>query len=127
MNTRDNNRDDEIFDRQARQLHATAVSRLSPQTLSRLRAARQQAQQAATARDTRGHRWRWAGATAFSALLAVLVVSRFPATPPAPADDASLATLFDNGGQATDGTVLDENPDLFLWLASVEAQPIAME
>ena len=66
-------------DQDMRQLHATAVSSISPQTLARLRAARHAAQ--ATPRH--GHAWRWITATAFSAVLAVtLGVQLLPGSGP---------------------------------------------
>ncbi|RZA36502.1 MAG: hypothetical protein EOP92_05055 [Lysobacteraceae bacterium] len=112
------------FDREMRQLHAAAVSQVSPQTRARLRAARH-ATQAAPAR---GHAWRWIAATAFSTVLAVALGVQFlpqagitPAATPAVA--AASDDLDDSGSLAT----LDESPDLYMWLASSEAEPLAME
>ena len=111
------------FDRDMRQLHATAVTHLSPQTLARLRTARHAAQTA----PRRGYAWRWIAATAFSAVLAVAVGMRFlPQSAPAPVAQPVAATTTatsDYDGVAA----LDENPDLYLWLASTEAEPLAME
>ena len=45
----------DTFDRDMRQLHATSVSQLSPQTLARLRAARHGLAESAPQRD---HSWR---------------------------------------------------------------------
>ncbi|KAF1716614.1 hypothetical protein [Pseudoxanthomonas wuyuanensis] len=114
----------EHFDRQARQLHAAAVTHLSAQTLARLRAARHAAQtDAAPAR--RGH-WRWLAATAFSAVFAVAIVTQLgPLTQTPEAPDATVADNISDYDPAL--IVLDENPDLYLWLASSEAQPLAME
>lgn len=120
---------DAPFDAQARRLHAAALSHVSPQTLARLRAARHAATQDAPA--ARAGHWRWMAATAFTAVLAVGVGVQFlpdrqaappSATPPAMADAAA--------GSADDfnaASVYDEDPDLYLWLASVDAQPLAME
>ena len=125
------------FDRQARQWHATALKELPPTTLARLRGARHAAQtQARPVRGLHGY-GRWLAATAFTAVLAVGIgvrllpwgenppVSEIPAVPVASHGDASAneygATHY---GSAN---VLDEDPDLYLWLASADAPPLAME
>ncbi len=114
----------ENFDRDMRKLHGAAVDHVSPQTLARLRAARQAAAQSAT---RPGHAWRWVAATAFSAVLAVAIGLQFlpqsapmSTTPPMVATDAT-------GDYNNSVPTLDENPDLYLWLASAEAEPLAME
>lgn len=116
--------DKETFDRDMRKLHAAAVNQISPQTLSRLRAARHAAQAA----PQRGHAWRWIAASAFSTVLAVAVGVQFlprPA-PPSTAQPAVVAT--GTSSNYSDGVAtLEENPDLYLWLASSEAEPLAME
>lgn len=112
----------QAFDRDMRQLHATAVTHISPQTLARLRAARHGAQVA----PQRGHAWRWISASAFSAVLAVAIGVQFlPRSVPVPITETTLAAT---GNDYSDNVaVLDENPDLYLWLASSEADPLAME
>ena len=112
------------FDRDMRQLHATAVTQLSPQTLARLRSGRQHAQTA----PRRGHAWRWATATAFSAVLAVTIgLQLLPKPVETPAVQPVTAAI-DGDDAYTDGvSALDENPDLYMWLASAEAEPLAME
>lgn len=118
------------FDRQARRLHQAALAQVSPQTLMRLRSARHEAQ-----RDARagGHRtWRWLTATAFSAVLAVgLGLQWLPHAPDTPAATASAPSLAQADGDAGEelgvSGALDEDPDLYLWLASADAQPLAME
>ena len=115
----------ETFDRDMQQLHATAVDNISPQTLARLRAARH-----GLANETapqRGHAWRWMTATAFSAVLAVAIGLQFlptsqPVTPASPPVATVVADEYTTGV-----TALDENPDLYVWLASSEAEPLAME
>ncbi|MEL1265629.1 hypothetical protein [Pseudoxanthomonas putridarboris] len=120
------------LDAQARRLHATALSQVSPQTLSRLRAARHAAQ--ATDAPARAGHWRWFAATTFTAVLAVGIGLQLmpadPALPPAGEQPAAPAIASSTGTQQDDfdaATLLDEDPDLYLWLASVEAQPLAME
>jgi hypothetical protein len=67
-------------------------------------------------------------ASAFSAVLAVAVGVQFlprsaPLSTAQPVVVASGTGSDYSGGVAT----LDENPDLYLWLASSEAEPLAME
>ena len=115
----------ETFDRDMQQLHATAVDNISPQTLARLRAARH-----GLANETapqRGHAWRWVAASTFSAVLAVAIGVQFLPTsqPVAPASPIVATVVADD--YTTGVTALDENPDLYVWLASSEAEPLAME
>lgn len=112
------------FDRGMRQLHAAAVSQVSPQTLARLRAARHAAQAA----PKRGHAWRWAAATAFSAVLAVALGVQFlPQSGTVPATQPTAATVANDEVYGDSLAALDESPDLYMWLASSEAEPLAME
>lgn len=115
----------EAFDHEMRQLHAAATINLSPATLARLRAARHQTQAA----PQRGQAWRWAVASAFSAVLAVAIGTQLlPHSTPAPATrPLAAATTTSNDGDVDSLATLDENPDLYLWLASSEADPLAME
>jgi hypothetical protein len=115
--------DKETFDRDMRKLHAAAVDQISPRTLARLRAARHAAQTA----PQRGHAWRWAAASVLPAILAIAVGVRFlPHSAPTPVAQP-MATATSGGAYADSVAVLDENPDLYLWLASSEAEPLAME
>ena len=112
------------FDHDMRRLHASAVSSISPQTLARLRATRHAAQTA----PPRGHAWRWLAATAFSAMLAVALGVQFlPGAGPLPAAPPVAAAAASAQGYSDTVATLDENPDLYLWLASSEADPLAME
>lgn len=122
MTSSDRNHDP--FDRQARELHSAAVTHLSAQTLARLRVARHAAQ--ASAMPVRRGHWRWLAATGLSAVFAIALVMQF--RPLTQTWDAPPAVTADNGsGYDPALTVLDENPDLYLWLASSEAQSLAME
>ena len=115
---------DNAFDRDMRQLHAAAVSQVSPQTLARLRAARYAAQTA----PKRGHAWRWVTATAFSAVLAVALGVQFlPRSGTVPASQPMVATVDNDDEYGDSVATLDESPDLYMWLASSEAEPLAME
>jgi anti-sigma-K factor RskA len=116
--------DDATFDRSMRQLHAAAVSQISPQTLARLRATRHTAQTA----PKHGHAWRWVAATAFSAVLAVALGVQFlPHSGTVPATQPMVATVANDDGYDDSLAALDESPDLYMWLASSEAEPLAME
>lgn len=115
----------ESFDRDMRQLHAAAVTHISPQTLTRLRTARHQAQ---TTAPQRGHAWRWVTATAFSAVLAVTIgLQLLPKPASLPAAQPMVAATGNENVYADSMSTLDENPDLYMWLASPEAEPLAME
>lgn len=120
------------FDQQARQWHTASLKELSPPTLAHLRAARHAAQ--TEARPTRGlHGYgRWLAATAFTAVLAVAVgVRLLPWGESPPPSEMPAAPVASNGGANTNeystANVLDEDPDLYLWLASADAPPLAME
>lgn len=110
------NRHDQDFDAQLRQLHGAALSALNPATLSRLRAARHEAAAGARAQPPRHRGW-WL-ATACSAVLAVglgLHLNR-----PAPLAGPTMVAAA-----ADSDDLLEQNPDLYVWLASENA--LAME
>lgn len=119
------------MDPQARRLHQAALAQVSPQTLMRLRAARHEAGLQASSLG-HGRTWRWLTATAFSAVLAVGIgLQWLPRTPTDPASASVAAAIPSDGDAIVDelgvaGT-FDEDPDLYLWLASADAQPLAME
>ncbi|MCF7749563.1 hypothetical protein KQ945_02300 [Bacillus subtilis subsp. subtilis] len=95
--------------------HAQALEQLSPATLARLRSARQ----AAVPRRSRTHGW-WM-ATACSAVAALALGYSFTANPPGTPSlprVAATATVDDSSD------MLDENPDLYVWLGTTD---LAME
>lgn len=99
-------------DNQLHALHQQAVQALSPATLERLRNARH-----ATAPSRQRPAW-WM-ATAFAGMAALGIgLSLQTRTPTSPAVAPMVAAL------ESDGTALDENPDLYLWLGSTD---LAME
>ncbi|KAB7765175.1 hypothetical protein [Xanthomonas maliensis] len=106
------------LDAQLRQLHADALTTLSPQTLARLRQARQDATRRPAARG----RW-WLATAAAAVLAAGLGVQQYADTPatttPPPA--TAVASLASSD---TDD-LLAQNPDLYVWLGSENA--LAME
>ena len=118
-------------DLQARRLHQAALAQVSPQTLMRLRAARHQAATQAPSAG-RARTWRWLTATAFSAVLAVGVgLQWLPRTPHTGAPATTMAVARTDNDLSADAlgvsSAFDEDPDLYLWLASADAQPLAME
>ena len=116
--------DNNSFDRDMRKLHVEAVAHVSPQTLARLRAARHGLETP----PRRGHAWRWIAASAFSAVLAVAIGVQFlPQSAPVPAAQPMVSAIDTTHDYDDSVTTLDENPDLYLWLASSEAEPLAME
>lgn len=129
------NHPDTRFDRDARDRHTQALDHVSPQVRARLREARRAALASTPARH---HRFGWlvAGGSVAAALALVLVAQLQPMTPdaaPTPrmvsVDDAAVAPSPDPLERASqraeidseiDGMLaaLDENPDLYLWLAA---------
>ncbi|AWV08071.1 hypothetical protein [Marilutibacter maris] len=123
------------FDRTMRQRHAESLERLSPATLARLRAARGDA--LAASRRARPFGWGLASAAAAVCAFAIGVSwlrSDPPAADPAPPTLARTATATDAGDALLAAEVeavmapLDEDPDLYLWLAANDdALPPLME
>ncbi|MGH8028071.1 MAG: hypothetical protein ACREO0_15240, partial [Pseudoxanthomonas sp.] len=67
-------------------------------------------------------------ATAFSAVLAVAIgVQLLPKPASLPAAQPIAAAIDDDAYDDDGVSALDENPDLYVWLASSEAEPLAME
>lgn len=95
------------------QLHAHALHSLSPATLARLREARH----AATSPARRRHPGWWM-ATACSAVVALALGYGFSTQPPASPVTPAIVAAEDSS------EVLDENPDLYVWLAATD---LAME
>ncbi len=125
MNSHDDN--PASVDALARQLHRQALGAVSPATLARLRDGRHAATQAAPA-----HRggWRWLVAGAVPVTLAAVLGLQWLHPGPAPSTPGTVATpatAVASSDYRDVGSMLDENPDLYLWLASSEAQPVAME
>jgi hypothetical protein len=117
------------LDRIARTLHADAVAHVAPRTLAQLRARRSQsAPRPGPLARPRMLGWGLAGA--FAALFAVAVGLRMelPASSTAdsaPVADAGAPIAGDDALEAY--AALDEDPDFYLWLATTDVQPLAME
>ena len=111
---------DARFDAAMRQLHESAVDRVSGRTRLQL----QQAPRTPATSAARPQRLAWPLAASFAAVLALMVGMQLW-NEPAPAPAAAPATVAD--ADADIDAVLDENPDLYLWLASNDAYALAME
>lgn len=117
------------FDEALRRQHATAVERLSPRVRAQLAQRRNavlRGERAAPARA--GLRY---AAVGFAALCALAIGVQFGITPTPinPATSTRIAsvptTTITNTN--TNTTMLDEDPEFYAWLASADAQQIAME
>jgi len=116
---------DDRFDNAMRELHANAVSQVSSATRARLRVARHAAARPSTEREPR-RGFTWVLGSGLAAVFAVAIGLQLrPAQAPVPTTSAPSAvasvdtprnpTAFDAD---TAIAALDENPDLYLWLAS---------
>jgi len=116
---------DDRFDHAMRELHAQAVSQVSSATRARLRGARQAAARPGEQRETR-RGFNWVLGSGLAAVFAVAIglqlrpaQTSLPTNATAPAiaraDTPASPTAFDAD---TAVAALDENPDLYLWLAS---------
>lgn len=115
----DSRNDDARFDQAMRALHAQSLASVSSGTRARLRVARHAAAAPAGVREPRrGFGWVLAsGCAALFALVIGLQLRPTP-TPVAPTAQPAIAAapaLYDADSAMA---VLDENPDLYLWLAS---------
>lgn len=110
---------DTRFDQAMRALHAQALDQVSPATRARLRVARHAAARPSGQRETRrGFGWVLASGTAAVFALAIGLQLRPQQAPVAPA--APVASVVAPAALDVDTAIatLDENPDLYLWLAS---------
>ncbi|HEY9541896.1 MAG TPA: hypothetical protein VIR05_09710 [Luteimonas sp.] len=114
---------DARFDAAMRQLHESAVDRVSGRTRLQLQQAPRTAPAASLARP---HRLAWPLAASFAAVLALMIGMQLW-NEPAPTPVAPATVVADTGTDADIDAVLDENPDLYLWLASNDAYALAME
>ncbi|AZR21809.1 hypothetical protein [Xanthomonas vasicola] len=107
------------LDAQLRQLHATALTSLPPQTLARLCRARHAS---ATTRSRRGY---WLLATACSGLLAIGIGLQLGPSERAPSGAAPTQLVASTSATTDTDDLLTQNPDLYVWLGSDTA--LAME
>lgn len=111
---------DRGFDLIARRHYGEALEAIPPRTLARLRAARHATAERAS--PARGIGWMLAGGCA--AVFAMAIALQLQLNPtPAPAQTAAANATIDAAELRSDEAgsaiaALDENPDLYLWLAS---------
>jgi hypothetical protein len=122
----DNMGHDERFDAAMRAHHGNAVAGVSPRMQAQLHQ-RRRAALAANARPAPAvKRFGWPLAASFAALFAVAIglQVRQDLFMPHVATGAAMAA-----GDSDDDvdTILDENPDFYLWLDSSDARTLAME
>lgn len=112
---------DHAFDAAIRASHQTSLDRLSPRVNAQLAQRRNAALRGQAPR--RGHGLRYAAA-GFAALGALAIGLQFGSwrAPMAPALTAAQVSAT-----PPVGTMLDEDPEFYAWLASPDAQLVAME
>jgi hypothetical protein len=114
---------DALFDRTLRQRHVEAVERLSPRVRAQLAQRRNAALRGERVAPTHGVRYAAAG---FAAICALAIGLQFGLMPSQtiPATSTGIASAATG---ATDTTMLDEDPEFYAWLASPDAQLVALE
>lgn len=122
MNRRENqgSSSDDGFDRALRALHAEAVSHVSARTHTQLR---KRLRSATTPVESHRHRWRLA--IALATLVVVAGAYWHSSSLPDAPSPAAIANTGTDGGDLV--AVIDETPDLYLWLDSDEATRLASE
>ena len=116
-----NGNDTNHFDAAIRAHHQAALERLSPRVHAQL-AQRRNGVLRGSAGARRRHGLRYAAG--FAALCALAIGLQFR-TVPGPAATAAAAHAAAASGSAP--TMLDEDPEFYAWLASSDAQQVAME
>ena len=113
------------FDDALRRHHAVSVARLSPQVQAQLVQRRRAAGRGQAVHRGGGLR---AGAAALATLcaLAIGLQLRTAAVPETVVPAQSVASAA-TGASRTQATMLDEDPEFYAWLASSDAQQVAME
>ncbi|MBZ4038617.1 hypothetical protein [Novilysobacter selenitireducens] len=111
---------DTAFDQSMRQRYAQALQALPPSTAGALRAARRTALDPASHARSPHPALRWAGA--FATVAALALGLRFFEDEPATALTQQVAAVDADEFDAAIGA-LDENPDLYLWLAANDDLP----
>jgi hypothetical protein len=115
------NTNDHAFDAAIRASHQAALDGLSPRVRAQLAQRRNAALRGQAVRRGHGLRYAAAGFAALCALAIGLQFGTLP-SPVAPATTAPQASAAPSVG-----TMLDEDPEFYAWLASPDAQLVAME
>lgn len=116
------NANDHSFDAAIRASHQASLDQLSPRVRAQLAQRRNAALRGQAAR--RGHGLRYAAA-GFAALCALAIGLQQFGSLPAPVAPAVSAPQA--SASPSVGTMLDEDPEFYAWLASSDAQRVAME
>ena len=120
-----NGNDMHPIDAAIRAHHEAAVERISPRVRAQLAQRRHAALRGEGLRRRHGLRYLAAGVAALGALAIGLRFGTLPPQPvPATAPSVATATSAAANGGAT---MLDEDPEFYAWLASNDAQLVAME
>lgn len=127
-----NDKHHDDFDRRMRGLHASAVAQVPARTLYELRVRRANANAAAAPARSGRRAGGWWLAAGFAAVFALAIGLRQPGVEAPPAGEAlsSLAAVTEAAEAAAledSLAALEEDPDLFLWLASQDSLILAME
>ena len=126
MNTHDHtppSPEQRAFDEALRQRHGDAVAHVSARTQAQLQQRRRAAMSASTAPRATMRRLAWPVATSSAAILALAVGMQLRQDDVAPIPAATVA----DEDMGASFAALDENPDLYLWLASSDAVAFASE
>jgi hypothetical protein len=119
-----NAHNDHAFDANIRASHQASLDRLSPRVHAQLAQRRNAALRGQAVR--RGHGLRYATA-GFAALCALAIGLQFGTLPAPVAPVAPALTAPHASASPSIGTMLDEDPEFYAWLASPDAQLVAME
>jgi hypothetical protein len=112
------------FDARMRAVHAASLQHLSPRVEAQLAQRRRAARKATDARAARSL-WPWATAVTAACVLTLAIQLR-PVESPSPTDAPAIARVAEP--RVADPTAaLAEDPDFYLWLASVDGQRFAAE
>lgn len=120
---------DDAFDVAMRERHRQAADAVSPRVALQLQVRRRAAlaDKASLRTATRRSRWgvRAVAGASFAALIAVAMGIGLPRDAVVPTGQSTMAAT----SAANDDldTILDENPDFYVWLASSDANTLAME
>ena len=132
LNNDGNDFDSRGFDANLRQHHAQAVANLSSRTQAQLQLRRRAAEAPMRHAPLRGYAWPLAAACAVGMLAIGLQWRQADIPVPAAAPVAIAPGSTNSAGESPADefdayTMLDEAPDLYLWLASNDAATLAME
>lgn len=115
------NHDDNAFDARQRGTWRTAVAAVPPSLAWRLRPA-------APMRTHASSRWPLGAALAAAAVVAISLGLRpHPATVPQAVSSSGASVVVASADTDDATATLDRNPDFYAWLASSDAEQLAME